>query len=277
MKAVIQRSRLFQAAIFWPQDHGAWVFLLSPLLIGLYAGERVHGDLVVLALGALAAFLLRQPVTTLVKVGAGRRSRADLPAALFWTLLYGIVALIALSVLIMQEYFFLLYLIPPALLVFAWHLYLVSRRAERRQAGVEIVASGVLALAAPAAYWMGRGAIEWTGWALWLLLWLQSAASIVYIYVRLEQRRIHMRPTSAELLRVGRRAILYVAFNLALTAAASSTAWFPRWLFLPYLLQALETLWGVLNPAIGVKPTRIGLRQLIVSAMFTFLFILVWK
>lgn len=272
-----KRHRLFKAAVFWPQDHGAWVFLLSPLLIGLYAGKKTHRDLIVLVLGALATFLLRQPVTTLVKIRAGRRSREDLPTALVWTLFYGIAALIAFSILIIRGYFFLLYLIPPALLVFGWHLYLVSKRAERRQAGVEIVASGVLALAAPAAYWMGRGSIEWTGWALWLLTWLQSAASIVYIYVRLEQRGMIVRPTPAELLRVGRRAMLYAAFNLALSAAAGLTDLFPRWLFLPYLLQAIETLWGILNPAIGVKPTRIGLRQLIVSAVFTGLFILVWK
>lgn len=272
-----QTNRLFRATIFWPQDHGAWILLLSPLLIGLYAGGRIYGDLVVLVLGALAVFLLRQPVTVLVKIQFGRRAREDFPAALFWTALYGISALVALCALMIKGYSYLLYLVPPSLLVFGWYLYLVSRRAERRQAGMEIVASGVLALAAPAGYWMGRGAIEWTGWALWILAWLQSAASIVYIYVRLEQRRLSARPTLVELFRLGRRALLYATFNLALTVTAGLTSFLPRWLFLPYLLQAIETLWGVVNPAIGVKPTRIGLRQLIISTLFTLLFLLVWR
>jgi len=48
------------------------------------------------------------------------------------------------------------------------------------------------------------------------------------------------------------------------------------WLFLPYLAQWLETLWGTLNPAEGARPTQIGFRQLAVSIFFTILFILTW-
>jgi hypothetical protein len=47
-------------------------------------------------------------------------------------------------------------------------------------------------------------------------------------------------------------------------------------LILPYGLQWLETFYGALTPAIGQKPVRIGLRQLIVSSLFTLLFILTW-
>jgi hypothetical protein len=52
--------------------------------------------------------------------------------------------------------------------------------------------------------------------------------------------------------------------------------WFSPWIFAPYLLQWGETIWGTLNPAIGWKPTKIGMRQLIVSSLFTVLFILAW-
>jgi hypothetical protein len=51
----------------------------------------------------------------------------------------------------------------------------------------------------------------------------------------------------------------------------------PRFLFLPYLLQWLETLWGILHPALKWKPTRIGIRQLIVSTLWTILFIVTWR
>jgi hypothetical protein len=51
----------------------------------------------------------------------------------------------------------------------------------------------------------------------------------------------------------------------------------PGLLPLPYLLQWGETLWGTLNPAVGMKPTRIGIRQLIVSTLFTLLFIIAWN
>jgi hypothetical protein len=231
----------------------------------------------------MGAFLLRQPVSMAVKAYAGRRSRADLPAARFWMLLYDAIILMALAGLIAEGFTYILYLAIPGIPVFAWHLWLVSKRAERRQAGVEILATGALALAAPAAFWIGQDGYNLLGWALWLLTWLQSAASIVYAYLRLEQRKLPVKGEQAEgvkrseLWRMGKRAFQYTSFNLALTLALGWSAWLPRWLFIPYLLQWLETLWGITHPAAGWKPTAIGIRQLIVSSLFTVLFIICWR
>jgi len=88
------------------------------------------------------------------------------------------------------------------------NLWLVSRRAERRQAGIEIIATGVLALAAPAAYWVGKGWQDPLGWWLLLLTWFQSAASIMYAYLRLEQRELHALPDRPTQFRMARRALL---------------------------------------------------------------------
>jgi hypothetical protein len=144
--------------------------------------------------------------------------------------------------------------------------------------GVELVASGVLALTAPAAYWIGVGEPHSTGWLLWILAWLQSAASIVYAYLRLEQRELRdldgLRPRRS----LGRRAILYTSFNLGLSILLSTAIFLPPWIFVPYAIQWLETLWGsLIRPAVGVKPTLIGLRQLAISSIFTLVFILTWR
>ena len=260
-----------------PQDHGSWVFILSPLLIGLFAGERFSPASVNLIVAAMGAFLLRQPVSIAVKAYAGRRSRADLPAARFWMLVYGVIILLALAGLIADGFLFILYLVIPAVPVFAWHLWLVSKRAERKQAGIEILATGTLALAAPAAYWIGQGGYEPLGWALWLLTWLQSAASIVYAYLRLEQRGQAEGLERSALWTMGKRALQYTSFNLALSLALGWLGWLPRWIFVPFLLQWLETMWGITHPATGWKPTAIGIRQLIVSTLFTVLFIVCWR
>jgi hypothetical protein len=76
---------------------------------------------------------------------------------------------------------------------------------------------------------------------------------------------------------MGKRAFQYTSFNLALTLALGWSAWLPRWIFVPYLLQWLETIWGITHPASGWKPTAIGIRQLIVSTLFTVLFVLFWR
>lgn len=260
-----------------PTDHGSWVFILSPMLIGLFAGGQFASASLYLVIGAMAAFLIRQPVTTAIKAYSGRRSRNDLPAAVFWMILYGAIALAALVGLVLQGFAYLLVLALPGIPVFAWHLYLVSRRAERRQVGVEVVGSGVLALAAPAAYWVGVGYPNPLGWWLFLLTWFQSAASIVYAYLRLDQRQLRQIPDRQVLLRMARRALLYTSFNFVAVLILGIASVLPKLLFLPFALQWVETLYGTFNPAIGYKPTTIGIRQLIVSTLFTILFIFTWN
>ncbi|MGB2909655.1 MAG: YwiC-like family protein, partial [Anaerolineales bacterium] len=259
-----------------PQDHGSWVFLLSPLLIGLFAGGNWSSASAFLIIAALAGFLIRQPTTIVVKTYTGRRSRRDLPAAFFWISIYSIIGMLALGGLILLGYQYILLLGLPGILVFAWYLYLVSQRSERHKIGVGIVASGVLALNAPAAYWVGVNWSDPRGWWLFILIWLQSAASIVYAYLRLNQRNLPETTSLSTRISLGRRALLYTTFNLLFVLVLSISGVLPILLPLPYALQWVETLWGTVRPAIGVKPTAVGFRQLFISTIFTILFILTW-
>lgn len=269
-------QRYFRRHIALPNDHGSWVFLISPLLIGIFAAGRWSTLTTYLIVAAFMGFLVRQPLTYVIKAYSGRRSKRDLPAAYFWLSLYTLIGAIHVLGLVLRGFGFVLVLAIPGFVVFGWHLYLVSQRAERRQMGIDIVASGTLALAAPAAYWIGLGVIEPSGWWLWLLSWLQSAASIVYAFLRLEQRGWSETLAIGEKFQRSRRAVTYTSFNLMLTVVAGQLEWLPMFIWLPFLLQWLETIWGAINPAIGWKPTRVGVRQLIVSTLFTILFIVVW-
>ena len=266
----------FRKQLYLPQDHGSWVFILSPLLVGLFAGQRFSFASLCLVIAAMAAFLMRQPVTLAVKAYSGRRSKDDLPAARFWITVYGFTILLALIALVTQGFLFVLSLAIPGIPVFAWHLWLVSRREDRRQAGVEVIATGVLSLAAPAAYWVGVGHYDPAGWWLWLLVWIQTAASIVYAYLRLEQREWKSVPNRWNRFRAGWRAYAYTSFNLVSSLSLGLIGVLPRFIFVPYLLQWMEAIWGIDHPAVRWKPTRIGIRQLIVSTLWTVLFIVFW-
>jgi hypothetical protein len=268
--------KYFTKHIALPQDHGSWVFIFSPLLIGIFAGKSFTYGTINLVVAAMAAFMLRQPTSMIVKMYAGRRSREVLPAARFWIGVYGLIALLALTELMLEGFDSILYLAVPGIPVFAWHLWLVSKRAERRQAGIEIIATGVLSLAAPAALWVGLGRYESSGWWLWLLTWLQSAASIVHAYMRLEQREQTPGVARSAAGKTEKRAVAYTSFNLMLTLALGFTQLLPRFIFIPFLVQWLETIWGVTHPAVGWKPTRVGIRQLIVSTIWTILFIITY-
>jgi hypothetical protein len=76
---------------------------------------------------------------------------------------------------------------------------------------------------------------------------------------------------------MGRRAFLYTSFNLGASLLLGWIQFLPQWIFLPFLLQWAETVWGIERSAAGWKPTRIGIRQLIVSTLWTILFILTWR
>lgn len=269
----------FKKQIAIPQDHGSWVFILSPLLVGIFAGGKFSPSILALVIAAMSAFMIRQPMTVFVKALSGRRPKTDLSAARFWLLAYGGIIFLALIFLVLQGSGYTLYLAIPGAPVFVWHLWLVSKRAERKQAGVEVIATGVLSLAAPAAYWVALGGYNPQGWWLWLWTWLQSAASIVYAYLRLEQRELKQdQPRGPkELWTMGSRAFLYTSFNLAASLILGWIRIIPQLLFIPFLIQWLETIWGITHPSIGWKPTRIGVRQLIVSIIWTILFIVCWR
>ena len=273
----IKRKDILKRHIAIPQDHGSWVFLFSPLLIGIFAGNNFSVGTLFLVIAALMGFLIRQPISTIVKIYSSRRSKRDLMAAIFWTSVYAVIGALALVGLVLQGFGFILVLAIPGVPVFAWHLWLISRRSERKQMGVEIVASGVLAFTAPAAYWVALGHPDPTGWLLFMLVWLQSAASIVYAYLRLEQRSLTRLLKFNERFKMAHRALLYSTFNLVFVFTLMLSDYVPTLLPIPYIFQWVECIYGTLKPAIGVKPTRIGIRQLVVSTIFTILFIITWN
>jgi len=270
-------NTLFKKHIAIPQDHGSWIFILSPLLIGVFAGRSFTYTTFNLIIAAMAAFMLRQPAITLIKIFSKRRSKDELKPAYFWFIVYGLIGLLALITLVMEGFGYIVYLAIPGIPIFAWHLWLVSKREERKQVNIEIIATGVLSLAAPASYWVGIGGYDPHGWWLWILIWLQTAASIVYAYLRLEQRNQAKGPVGSGHWKMGWRAGAYTSFNLASVLTLGLFAVLPSFLFVPYLVQWIETMWGITHPASGWKPTRIGIRQFIVSIIWTITFIVFWR
>jgi hypothetical protein len=246
-------------------------------VIGLAAAPRWPLPMLYLAVAALAGFLARQPITLVVKAYSGRRARDVLPAAWFWLALYGSIAVAMLVGLVLHGFGFVLTLAVPGLPVFAWHLVLVARRAERRQQWIEVLAAGALALAAPAALWVGMGRPAPVGWWLWLLACAQSASAIVHAYMRLEQRARGRPLGTGERWALGSAALSWTTGALAVAVALAASGNVPPWVFVAFVPQWLETIHGAARPAVDLKPTAIGWRQLAVSTLATLLFIVAWR
>ena len=268
---------VFRRDVALPADHGSWGFFLKPMLIGLFAGGRWYTPAIYLTIAAVSAFLVRQPISLLVKIHAGRRPRETLGAAWFWILVYGSLGGLHVVGLVMRGFGYVLWLAIPGALVFSWYLLLLVRREERRAWGMEILATGAMALAAPAGLWAGLGRPDPVGWILWVLVWAESATAIVYVYHRLEERQLSRAPAVAERLRSGRAAMIAASASVVLALVIGFAGPVSRWIFLPFLLQWVEVARGIWRPAVGTMPSAIGLRQLTLTAAFTLLFILIWR
>jgi hypothetical protein len=262
---------IFRKHFALPSEHGSWIWWIGPLIIGAAAGGEDHSHLALLAAAALTVFLLRQPTTILVKALSSRRSRRDLLPAALWMVFYGAAAVACAWALVALGHGRIIILAVPGLLVFVWHLYLISRRAERGQRGIELVGAGVLSLAAPGAYWITGGSDNRLAWILWGMTWLQTAASIVNVYLRLEYRRLAERPPMSERWRRGARNLAYHVFNLAAATILSILGDLPWLLVLGFGWMLADALEGILRPPVGERPTRIGVRQLISSIGFVFI------
>jgi hypothetical protein len=231
-----------------------------------------------LALACLGGFLSLQPLTILTKSLAGRRSKDDAAPALAWLAAYGLLALAGAIGLLRAGQGQALWLGLAALPVLAWQMALVARRAERGQMGVELVGAGALALAAPAAYWVSTGGVDPTGWWLWVMCWLLSAGAIVYIYLRLEHRRLAAAPPWPDRLRLARRSTLYNFANLLIAAGLSAWGVVPWGVLLPFGLMLVEAVWGgLVRPAAGVRPVVLGVRQMMLTFANSVLLILAYR
>ena len=259
---------MFRKHVLLPAEHGAWIWWIGPLLIGLAAAGSWSPDILVLAAAALAGFLLRQPATILVKVRSGRRPARELRPALAWAIVVAVLLGLITAVLVARGHARILILAVPGVLVFGWNLWLVGRRMERGQMGIEVVGAGVLALAAPAAYWVCAGSSSSLPWILWLLCWLQSAASIVLVYFRLGYRKLPATPPMRQRIRDGRRSLLYHGFNAVLASLLALLGAIPELMASAFLLMLLDGLAALARPPLGQPPTKIGVRQLLASSVF---------
>lgn len=273
--AVARSSGIFRKRIAVPQEHGSWMFLLLPLVVGLVAGRRLRVESAYLVVAALAVFFMRQPLIAMAKVRAGRRPRTDLGAAWVWLTIYAFIAALHVIGLVLRGHAGVLLLGAPAAVVAAWHASLVMRRAERRQELLEIAAAGGLALSAPAAVIVATDTTDLYLLAgLWLGPWVALISMITCTFLRLEQRAWHEVPSPSERLRAGAQAVLWpllglLCAGLALLDPLGTGRQPAAWVTLPFAIQLLEALRSTWVPALRERPKAIGMRALVVSLLVT--------
>ncbi|MCD4685345.1 MAG: YwiC-like family protein [Anaerolineae bacterium] len=182
---IVNAQRLKTVAL--PSEHGAWGFLLEPLLLGLLVAPSWAG--VGIAVGVIGAFLMRQPLKIAwVDRQRGRRyARTTLAERV--ALGFGVIAALGLGAallgagpLILLPFLFGL---PLAGIIFGSY---VQNRG--RDLFSELAGAAVLALAAISLALAGDTSTE-IAVVLWIILLARSIPSILYIRarLRLEKKR----------------------------------------------------------------------------------------
>src|SRR5487761_2100003 len=85
-------------SVAMPTEHGGWMFLFEPILLGLGVAFSIPG--VLLALAALGVFLMRHPLKIAVDDHRHGKRYARTATAERFAIAYGMVALLALSLVV---------------------------------------------------------------------------------------------------------------------------------------------------------------------------------
>lgn len=214
-----KRSRRF--ALPLPREHGAWVMLYVPLLVGLIAARAALPVALLLIFAVTGAFLAQDGLRLLARRRAGR-------GTLLWFGVYSTVALAGgLPLLLFYGFTDLLILggIAAVLLAVQAVLLLIpaKKRLDRSQWG-ELLAVPALTMTAPAAFIVGDGRLSAAAWWSWAVCALFFSSGILNVKMLLASARYRKGMTSAERLRIGRGNLGFHA-AVAVTAAVSAFAW----------------------------------------------------
>jgi hypothetical protein len=254
--------KLFRKNLVIPAEHGAWAWLLVPFAVGVAVAGQVGLPVILTLAGALCAFLMRQPAAAWLRMrsGRGRASRADELLAAGWTVGLGMAAALCLAGLLALGRGALLWLLLPALAVLLVYLAATRRgRAGMRTAWMELSGAVALALMAPAATIAAGGRLSALAWALWGLMGLCNALSVLYVRLRLADS--HRRPAN-------RAGVAWAhAAGLAAVAVAAGLGWVPPATALPLVGLLGRAVWAARRPRPVGDVRRFGLVELAVQAL----------
>lgn len=261
-----------------PKEHGSWAMLIVPLLLGLIIAPSWHWRVIGLLVAALAFFLVRFPLATLVKT----RRRRNVDRAYFWrwTIIYGGITALSGSWLVLGHS--LWWLVPIGLiggLLLFFHLWLVSRRQEMSVVG-ELAGIFGLALGAPMAYYTASGQLDSVAAALWLVNALYFGGTVFYIKLKVRQQPRQSTPDRvSERFTKAKACLAYQTIALTIMLLLITMQWAP-WLallaFVPVTVKVIHGAWQWQDKK-SLSLTRLGVIEIFHAVAFMVLVIVAFN
>jgi hypothetical protein len=169
-----------------PKEHGSWVMLIVPLLVGLILAPAWHWRVLVLLVAAFTFFLMRYPLATLVKTR--KRAKVDKAYLWRWAAIYGSVTALSGAWLILgYGLWWLLAMGVVGGLLIGLHLWLVTSRQEMSLMG-ELSAIFGLSLGASMAYYVAGGRLDGTAILLGFINAVYFGGTVFYIKLKVRRQ-----------------------------------------------------------------------------------------
>lgn len=259
-----------------PREHGAWMMLVVPLIVGALAGGSLDWPVILTFIAAFFAYLARHP---LVLIARARGDPLRLPrGVLFWLAVYSAVAgLSGLAVIAFGSYWLLIPIAALAGLPLGVNLYLAARHAEMSIVG-EMLGIAGLALGAPATYYVAFGAPGLQMVGLWLLTFFYFGGTVFYVKLKV---RVHSRQdpphSTLQRLLIGRVTLFYHAAVIGFAALLVATGLAPLLAPLAYVPVTCRAIQGVFDWRRAVNIKRLGVIEIAHSLIFATLLIIAYR
>ncbi|GAB4161328.1 MAG: hypothetical protein Fur0021_34410 [Candidatus Promineifilaceae bacterium] len=270
---------IFVKRLIIPGEHGAWVWLLVPFLVGgLVASELSQPAanaglaLLLVGLGGLSAFLLRQPAAAWQRMKQGKGNRDLAPLAAGWSLGFATAALLCFASLLALGRTALLSLVAAGSGIFLLYLYAARLgRAGTRALWMEAAGAAGLSLMAPAAVIAVTGQMLPAAWGLWGVLAAQNVLAVLYVRLRLADTK--NRPAGSR--PVARRLVMAAhVVGALLVGIAGILGWIPLLSLVPFLAFCLRAWWAAAQPRPVPDVRRFGFLELGIAVLIGCWFIL---
>ena len=224
-----------------PTEHGSWSWFLVPYFVGVGIVGTINVAALLVLLGGLALFLLRQPITIWLRIRQGRGRQSDRPIVKKLTIgLLIIATLCFLGLLVLGLTGILVLVIPVALLLLVYGLGSLSKQTSVRNLWMELAGAAGLALMAPAALIAVSGQSSSEVWTVFGLMALQNVLGVFYVRLRIADT--HERPSS--------RKVVLLSHILGLTAVFLLTALqlIPPLATIPFIGFLIRAIWVYPQP-----------------------------
>lgn len=258
-----------------PREHGAWIILFAPMVIGFSVTRAVAPLLwLLLTLTITGAFLAREAASLLLR----KRGK---PGVRGWLAVYLLaMACGGLSLLVLTRSIALpgIGLLTGAL--FGLHSCLMLRQRQDRSQWGEILGVAALTLTAPAAFAATQRALDTTAWLLWIGCVGYFSSGIFYVKMWLAAAKAKAIWNDSVRRQIGRDNLLY---HLLLTLAVVACSLFLPWraglalvvAYFPVLYRGL-TGWAALSPSLPPLK-RLGMLETLRALWFALFFVLVFR